>query len=319
MSPSKDLHSGAVFFSKILSVLIMLAVLSGVTAYADGGPILLSRRDGGIYLISANGLSPMQIARGLDPDMGPDGKSLVYIKENVAQNGDESWTICIKDIRTDSVRSVLTTGDRIMLPSWSKDGSHIAFLMFDSEFFWGIHVLKPDGSGFRRIAGSSPGGTGPSLSGAPAWWPDGRSVLTHDIHVLYRFALDGTEIERTPLERFTGKKDVSTSTDRFLPHPVQVDLMAFTMSVPGTPLFEKTFNEPNQALFVIDLKTNEKKRLTPEDMLATDIHWSKRGDLIFFSGYRDANIRESDPFRVYSVDIETGEISEICSGEQPSQ
>ncbi len=304
---------------KILFLIISLAVLSGGAAYADGAPILFSQRDGGVYLIPDKGLSPMKIARGLDPDMGPDGRSLVYIKENVAQNGDESWTICIKNIRTDSVRSVLTTGDRIMLPSWSPDGSHIAFMMFDKEFFWGIHVVKADGSGFCRIAGDSPQGSGPSLSGAPAWWPDGKSVLTHDIQVLYRFALDGSEMERTPLERFTGKKDVSTSTDRFLPHPTRVDLMAFTMSVPGTPLFEKTFNEPNQALFVIDLKTNVKKRLTPEDMLATDIHWSKSGDLIFFSGYRDANISESYPFRIYSVDVETGEISEICSGEQPSQ
>ena len=192
-------------------------------------------------------------------------------------------------------------------------------MMFDKESLWGLHVVKPDGSGFRRIAGESPGGAGPSLSGAPAWWPDGKSVLTHDIQILYRFGLDGSVIERTPLERFTGKKDVSTSTDRFLPHPKRDDIMAFTMSVPGTPLFEKTFNEPNQALFIIDLKTNEKKRLTPEDMLATDIHWSKSGDLIFFSGYRDADINGSYPFRVYSVDPGTGVIKEICSGEQPSQ
>ena len=95
--------------------------------------------------------------------------------------------------------------------------------------------------------------------------------------------------------------------------------MAFTMSVPGTPLFEKTFNEPNQALFLIDLKSNEKKRLTPEDMLATDIHWSKSGDLIYFSGYRDANMSEPYPFRVYSVNPQSGVITEICSGEQPSQ
>lgn len=319
MSLSKDVRSGAVFFSKILSVLVMLTIISVGATYADGGPILLSRRDGVIYLIPDKGLSPMKIAGGFDPDMGPDGRSLVYIRENVAQNGDESWTICIKNIRTDSVRSVLTTGDRIMLPSWSPDGSHIAFLMFDSEFFWGIHVVKADGSDFRRIAGDSPRGSGPSLSGAPAWWPDGKSVLTHDIQVLYRFTLDGSEMERTPLERFTGKKDASTSTDRFLPHPVRSDIMAFTMSVPGTPLFEKTFNEPNQALFVIDLKTNARKRLTPEDMLATDIHWSKSGDLIFFSGYRDANMNEAYPFRIYSADVETGKITEICSGEQPSQ
>lgn len=304
---------------KILLFSISMAVLSAGSAYAQGGPLLFSRRDGVIYFIPDKGLSPMKIARGLDPDMGPDGNSFVFVTEDTAPGGDESWTIWIKNIRTDSVRSVVKTGGRVMLPSWSPDGSYIAFMMFDKEFFWGIHVVKPDGSGFRRIAGDSPRGSGPSLSGAPAWQPDGKSVLTHDIQVLYRFGLNGVEIECTPLERFTGEKGVSTSTDRFIPHPSREGFMAFTMLVPGTPLFEKTFNEPNQALFVINLKTNAKKRLTPEDMLATDIHWSKNGDLIYFSGYRDADISDSYPFRIYSVDPETGVIQEICSGEQPSQ
>jgi len=304
---------------KILLFAISIAVIFASSAYAQGGPILLSRRDGVVYLIPDKGLSPIEIAQGLDPDMGPDGKSFVFVTEDTAPGGDESWTIWIKNIRNDSVCSVVRTAGRVMLPSWSPDGSYIAFMMFDKEFSWGLHVVKPDGSGFRRIAGDSPWGSGPSLSGAPVWWPDGKSVLIHDIQVLYRFGLDGSEIERTPLERFTGEKDVSTSTDRFIPHPTREGFMAFTMSVPGTPLFEKTFNEPNQALFVIDLKTNEKKRLTPEDMLATDIHWSKNGDLIYFSGYRDADMNEAYPFRIYSVAPGTGVIQEICKGEQPSQ
>lgn len=319
MSSDKKLRSCSVSFFKILLVMISLAVLSAGIAYAHEGPLLFSQRDGVVYFIPGKGLSPMEIAMGLDPDMGPDGKSFVYVTGDTAPGGEESWTIWIKNISTHSVRSVLRAGSRVMLPSWSPDGTYIAFMMFEKGSFWGIHVVKPDGSGFRSIAGDSPPSSGSSLSGAPVWWPDGKSLLSHDIQVLYRFALDGGEMERTPLERFTGERGVSTSTDRFIPHPTRDNLMAFTMSVPGTPLFEKTFNEPNQALFVINLKTNEKKRLTPEDMLATDIHWSKSGDLIYFSGYRDANINETYPFRVYSVDVETGKISEICSGEQPSQ
>ena len=300
-------------------LIIISAVLAGSSAFAQEAPLLFSRSGGVIYLIPKKGLPPLEIARGLQPDMGPDGYSMVYLTEGEATGGSEASMIWIKNTRTGSVRSVLKAVGRVMDPSWSPDGSHIAFLMFDENYSWSLHVVRPDGSGFRRIAGHAPGGNGPFLSGPAVWWPDGKSLLTHDIQFLYRYDLEGREIERTPLERFTGKKDSSTSTDRFIPHPVRADLMAFTMSVPGTPLFEKAFNEPNQALFVIDLKTDVKKRLTPEDMLATDIHWSKSGDLIFFSGYRDADINEEYPFKIYTVDIGTGEIEEICPGEQPSQ
>ncbi len=282
------------------------------------GPMVFSRRDGVIYMIAEEGLSAVDVALGLDPDIGPDGRSIAYVTEEVSSDGTESSFIWIKNLENKSVQSVLKGGGRIRLPEWSPDGRHIAFLMFDSEYFWSIHVVRPDGTGFRRVAGSKPGGEGPVLCGSVNWCPDGKSLIAQDGLFVYRFGLDGSLMEKTPVEEFTGDRYATTSTDRFLPHPERKGLWAFTMSVPGTPLFEKTFNEPNQALFLIDMVSGEKKRLTPEDMLAMNINWSPDGKYIFFSGYRDANMNESYPFRIYSLDVETGEITEVSPGEQPS-
>lgn len=301
----------------IMMVSVVAIVCLAMSVSAWEGPMVFSRRDGIIYLIAEKGLTAVDVAMGLDPDIGPDGRSIVYVTEEIASDGAESSFIWIKNLENMSVRSVLKGGGRIRLPEWSPDGSEIAFLMFDSEYFWSIHVVRPDGTGFRRVAGSKPGGEGPVLSGSVNWWPDGKSLIAQDGLFVYRFGLDGNLMEKTPVEKFTGDKYATTSTDRFLPHPEREGLWAFTMSVPGTPLFEKTFNEPNQALFIIDMASGEKKRLTPEDMLAMDINWSPDGKMIFFSGYRDANMNESYPFRIYSLDVETGEITEVCPGEQP--
>ncbi len=310
--------------SKFASLLIpaiiafLSAVLLASVVYAHGGPLLLSQSDGIVRYISEVGLVPVEVAKGYDPDMGPDGVSIVYVTEDGVTGGPLSSSIWIKNTRTGSVRSLIRVDGRVTGPKWSPRGEMVAFMMFGEEDLWTLHVVGSDGSGLLRVA--PPHGSRESFSpGSLVWHPFNESLIVHDLDVLRMYALDGSEEEKIPLERFTGELGLITSTDRFIPHPLHEGVWAFTMSVPGSPEFEKKFGEPNQALFIIDLDTGTRKRLTPDDMLATDIDWSRRGRVIYFSGYRDSMMNENNPFRIYSLDVQTLEITEICYGEQPSQ
>ncbi|HXN25137.1 MAG TPA: hypothetical protein VOA41_20575 [Candidatus Dormibacteraeota bacterium] len=62
-----------------------------------------------------------------------------------------------------------------MTPSWSPQGEQIAFAVGTFFFRPGnpgqLALIKPDGSGFRRIT------TGDTDSGFPGWSPDGKRLV----------------------------------------------------------------------------------------------------------------------------------------------
>jgi Tol biopolymer transport system component len=52
------------------------------------------------------------------------------------------------------------------MPRWSPDGKWIAFSP-DRGYGGGVFVVKPDGSGLKRVA---------ERGGWPVWWPDGEKI-----------------------------------------------------------------------------------------------------------------------------------------------
>lgn len=145
---------------------------------------LLITRDG------LQGVGPLVLQTGNqdDPDLSPDGLTLVY---------SSAQTVSLHRAGVQVIRHlwrmILATGAaqplapgpyQDMHPDWSPDGSRIAFASDRSGQFE-IWVMNSDGEDLTAVT------SGPGAKTWPAWSPDGRSLM-------YNLAIDGKqEIWRT--------------------------------------------------------------------------------------------------------------------------
>ncbi len=129
---------------------------------ADGDWIAFrsERNDGGIFIMSALGGHPRQVAthRG-DPGWSPDGTKLVY-----------SYAGKMYLVALNSGAAVhIPLPHSVMEPSWSPDGNRIVYRNYsDSPAIW---TINPDGSDAVVVI------EGPDIYQNPIWGHDGKSIF----------------------------------------------------------------------------------------------------------------------------------------------
>ena len=273
------------------------------------GAIVLSNHNDWVYYLAPPSKQPVKLVQGRQAALSPDGKKIAYLKARKGLGGGEG--LMVLDLTTGQTVTLLELlPERIDGPSWSPGGDLLAFVYHGKE----IHLIRADGSGRQKIF-SVPGGT----YQPPQWASDGKSLFVHDFGDLFQIDLAGRELAKTPLVTITGRENVLDSGNRFLPNPRDPQLWAFTMAVEGTKKFNKIVTGPNFALFLYDTRTRKRTRLTPPDMLATSPCWSRDGQYLFFSGYREPHYQMSDPSRIYRLNRDGTGLTELAKGEDPSQ
>lgn len=193
--------------------------------------IYRARRDGG-------GIEPLVVGDSMDdaPALSPDGRTLAFVS---TRNGYRA-NIWVLDIAGGRLKQLTGIGDVkgregkpdcYFRPSWSPDGKWIAFSS-DRNTEWtghdqgqgwehtqelSIYVIRPDGTGFRKVA-SRPG----YCLGSPQWSPDGKRI------VFYEMTVEATWGARRP--NYVGKAysqivsvDVASGGDR-VEHTTGTDL-----------------------------------------------------------------------------------------------
>lgn len=108
----------------------------------------------------------------LTGERGTFSTSIAYITESEQPDGSKRYRLNVADSDGENASTVLDSGEPVMSPAWSPNGSQLAYVSFEGER---PQVYVQDlASGNRRSVASYPG-----INGAPAWSPDGsRLALT---------------------------------------------------------------------------------------------------------------------------------------------
>jgi TolB protein len=122
------------------------------------GDIAIINKDGSNLKILTDGRSNYGF-----PSWSPDGKRIVYREATDSIRG-----LRIVDVETGKVTS-LTDNSQDNFPSWSPNGDLIAYTSKKGNNY-DIYVIKPDGSGLKRLT-SDPGNDAHNV-----WSPDGKWI-----------------------------------------------------------------------------------------------------------------------------------------------
>jgi len=182
-------------------------------------------------------------------------------------------------------QTVLASREPIMSPSWSPDGSRIAYVSFDQKK--PIVVVQNLASGTTQIVANFRGN-----NSAPAWSPDGRTLavaLTKDgFAQIYRIPATGGNASR-----LTESSGIDTQPN-FSPDGQWI---AFTSDRGGSP-----------QIYRMPASGGPAQRLTFEGSYNAAPRYSPDGKTIAFVQ------REGNRYRIAALELATGQVTVLTDG-----
>jgi Tol biopolymer transport system component len=264
-----------------------------------------------LWAMPEKGTQPVRLFEGYLPVKNPVGDQVAFVRDT----SDEGATVFRAAILEKSPVALYVSKEKVSYLAWSPRGNQLAVGLLDK-----IVLVRTDGSPENTL-NLFRNGIGFAFN--PVWMPGGDALMFHDNRQVYVMSTKGVIVERLPIGGFTGglrETDAATdSSDRFIPHPTDPNVWAFTAKVPGTPEFDRNFNgEPNTALFLYDRNTGVRRRLTPDHILAMDPVWSRDGGTLWFTGYADRDGTKADPWKIYRVNADGTGLTLVAVGEHPT-
>ena len=149
--------------------------------------------------------------------LSPDAGTLAF----VSTRGNGHANIWLLEIASKKLRNLTNGSSGNFRPSWSPDGKWIAFSSDrDSDpgtipFHWehmqslGIYVVRPDGSGLRRLTRTG------GVAGSPTWSADGKKILYYETDELGAYMAKNAQsrIDIVSIDVATGKKTGYTASN----------------------------------------------------------------------------------------------------------
>ncbi|MFC6016485.1 serine hydrolase [Plantactinospora solaniradicis] len=208
------------------------------------------------------------------PALSPDGTRIVYVLRGSDAEADRTvrtlWHVGARDGKP----TQLTRGRNDSSPSWSPDGTRLAFLRAEDgpAQLW---LLPPDGGEPEQVTRL------PLGAGAPVWSPDGRTIA---------FA--------APVDLHADPDEPDDVRKRRADQPVVVDRLDYQAD--GTGLLRGV----RKHLHVLDLATGNCRQVTSGGWHAGTPAWSPDGARLAFAAATgpDADLTIRAPIHVIEVD-----------------
>lgn len=275
----------------VLWCVILLAFAHSICRAAQLGVPIVYVIEDTVMFRDGTGGKPLTIDKGIQPSLAPGGRQIVWVASKDAPND----CLRLRDMDTGKTTTLAKPGGSLQTPRWSPKGDAVVFARYNGQNeLW---VVRPGGRPVRLATASAT--TGNEFN-EPIWSPDGTYITYHDMAHLCQLTLDGKVASRLDLASLrSGEAEVASGSDRCVFRPGDEKLLLCSMSVPGSPLFQKKIHNSSSALFLYDTSTKQVARITGETLTAFSPVWLPNGEEMLFCGYTDAQAGEKYPLKVY--------------------
>lgn len=259
---------------------LLLAVLFATACIACILAVRLSTAHKEAIVQAGTSTKPLTSTPGLflQPAFSSDGQELAYTWRS---NTDSHQSIYLQHVSSDDRRILIDTGRDDYSPSWSPDGSEIAFLhsLGDDQPLEILIVKKQNPALRRRVATIC--GANDVFRNAPtlSWSPDNRTLVTTDC---------GDKYESPALTLIA----IDTGQKRQLTHapPRTVDDQAAFSPDGKLIAFRRSQGDSSDEIYLIPAVGGLERKLTSRSNPVDGLAWSSDGKCIIFSSGRATSL-----------------------------
>jgi Tol biopolymer transport system component len=251
-----------------------------------------------LYAMNANGSSLVALTAGLktqgEPKWSPDSNSILFVAEPYSN----TQQIYLLHLAAGVVKPINLSNNSYdeTFPSWSPDGSHIAFASNRTGGYQ-VYTMKPDGSDVQPLTLSQKYG----YSGWPVWSPDGKRIAytaggTPDKTEIYVINADGSNAQQLTHH--------NTLVARPLWSPDGSNKILYT--------FQKVVadNQTRFNVYIINADGSGLHALTTGDTVDRNPVWSPDSSRIAFN----SNLSDNRTDEVFTINPDASGLAQLTSG-----
>lgn len=244
-----------------------------ILALAAVQPLIATNDYDGSRLIAMNlpGIKLPKASGVREPALSPDRKTILYWKSDGA-----TTDAPMRKIDTTTGKDTLFRKGNLRSPGFNPKNTHIFYTEFIASD-WKLEIQPIKG---EPVVAD----TGDHGVFMPVWSPGNRALVVQDMNTVMWIDAEGDRIHSYPITTFVTSSDRISSSDCFTDRPGVWTTVAFTQDARGNATVRDKMTGFTGAIFIYDLVTKQRRRLTDENTYAQNPRWTADGQTIYFRG-----------------------------------